>query len=149
MEHGYDWRVTHAGIDDIPSWLELVERVADNFPGLVMSEYTDVLRRNIERGTALCVKDKAYIAGALLYSPRQSCLSWLAVAPEYRRQGVAAALIYEMLRCIPAGDIHVTTFREGDDKAIAPRALYRRFGFELDELLVEFGYPVQRMVLHR
>lgn len=41
------------------------------------------------------------------------------------------------------------TFREDDLKGVAPRALYQRLGFEPEELLMEFDYPVQRFVLHR
>lgn len=35
-----------------------------------------------------------------------------------------------------------------DVKGIAPRKLYKKFGFEEDELIEEFGYPNQRFVLH-
>ena len=45
-------------------------------------------------------------------------------------------------------DITVSTFRENDVKGIAPRNLYKKFGFEEDELIEEFGYPNQRFVLH-
>ena len=45
-------------------------------------------------------------------------------------------------------DITVSTFRENDVKGIAPRKLYKKFGFEEDELIEEFGYPNQRFVLH-
>lgn len=142
-------RIERADSACMAGWLELVERVADGFPGLVLADYTEVLRRNMARGTALCARDGASIVGALLYSPRQRCLSCMAVAPEYRRRGIASALVAEMLRCMPEGDVCVTTFREGDIRAVAPRALYARFGFEPDALLIEFGYPLQRMVLHR
>jgi len=50
---------------------------------------------------------------------------------------------------MPDGDISVTTFREDDIKGTTPRALYQKFSFEPDELLMEFDYPVQRFVLHR
>lgn len=72
-----------------------------------------------------------------------------AVHPEYCCSGIASALVSEMLRLISDGDISVTTFSEGDTKCTAPRALYQKFGFEPDELLTEFDYPVQRFVLHR
>lgn len=39
--------------------------------------------------------------------------------------------------------------REGDVKGIAPRPLYKKFGFEEDELIIEFEYPVQKFILHR
>lgn len=42
----------------------------------------------------------------------------------------------------------MSTFREDDIKGIAPRSLYKKFGFEEDELIEEFGYPNQRFVLH-
>mgnify|MGYP005927729417 CR=1 FL=1 len=45
-------------------------------------------------------------------------------------------------------DITVSTFRENDVKGIAPRKLYKKFGFEEGELIEEFGYPNQRFVLH-
>ena len=42
----------------------------------------------------------------------------------------------------------MSTFRENDVKGIAPRKLYKKFGFEEGELIEEFGYPNQRFVLH-
>ena len=45
-------------------------------------------------------------------------------------------------------DITVSAFRENDVKGIAPRKLYKKFGFEEGELIEEFGYPNQRFVLH-
>ena len=69
------------------------------------------------------------------------------VLEKFRRRGVASALVSRMLVLMPAGDVSVTTFRAGDAKGAAPRALYARFGFEPAEELMEFDYPVQRMVL--
>ena len=45
-------------------------------------------------------------------------------------------------------EFRVSTFRENDDKGIAPRALYRKFGFQEGELTEEFGYPNQVFVLY-
>jgi len=132
---------------DIPAWLALVGEVAEDFPGLDIDDYTATLRKNIARQTALCVRLDERIAGILLFSPKQMTLSCMAVHPEYRRRGIASALVAEMLRLIPQGDITVTTFREGDEKGLAPRALYQSFGFEPDALIYVFEYPVQRFVL--
>lgn len=134
---------------DIPAWLALVHTVADNFPGLDILSYSETLKKNIDRNTALCVREDGKLAGILLFSPSRRCLSCLAVHPAYRRIGIASALIAEMLRLLPDGDISVTTFREGDARSAAPRALYQKIGFEPDELLTEFDYPVQRFILCR
>ena len=45
-------------------------------------------------------------------------------------------------------EITVSTFRENDEKGIAPRALYKKFGFQEGEMTEEFGYPNQVFVLH-
>ena len=141
--------VIPATVDDIPDWMELVDIVKNNFPGLEKESYLATLRRNIARKTALCYKENGKIAGILLFSPDQNCLSCIAVHPDYRRIGIATKLIDKMLVLLqPDSDITVTTFRECDEKGIAPRKLYKKLGFEEAELLMEFGYPVQKFVLH-
>lgn len=140
-------RVRRALPGDTARCLELVREVRDSFPGLEMESYAATLERNIARGTALCAFEGDTLAGILLFSPRQRCLSCMAVRPGMRRRGVASALVRRMLEEMPAGDVSVTTFRAGDAKGVAPRALYARFGFEPAEELMEFDYPVQRMVL--
>ena len=134
---------------DIPDWLNLVNTVASDFPGLDMEDYTKTLIKNVGRKTALCAYIGDSLAGILLFSPKLHTLSCMAVHPKYRRLGAASLLISEMLRRMPSGDISVTTFREDDPKGIAPRALYQTFGFLPEELFTEFDYPVQRFVLHR
>ena len=72
----------------------------------------------------------------------------LAVTPEYRRNGIASALLEKALAELDSSrDITVTTFRYNDKKGIAPRALYKQFGFVEEKLLIENDYPVQRFVL--
>ena len=131
-------RVRRALPGDTARWLELVCEVRDSFPGLEMESYTATLERNIARGTALCAFEGEELAGILLFSPRQRCLSCMAVRPGMRRRGVASALVRRMLEEMPAGDVSVTTFRAGDAMGVAPRALYARFGFEPAEELMEF-----------
>ena len=133
---------------DLPEWMALAERVKDHFPGFEAESYRETLVRNIARGSALCVKIDGRMAGILLFSVKHGCLSYMTVAPEYRRMGVGSALIEEMLQRTE-GDIWVDTFRADDPMGDAPRALYRRFGFEEGELMEDFGYPVQRFYRKR
>lgn len=146
--------ITVAAKSDVPSWMELVRMVSWNFPGLESEEnildYEKTLLKNINRKTAICAKEKDRVVGILLYSVKENMLCCMAVHPEYRKKGIASKLIAEMLTKLDADrDVVVTTFREGDEKGIAPRALYKKFGFVEDELVEEFGYPNQRFVLHR
>lgn len=138
-----------AQMQDIPDWLTLVDKVANQFPGLDRNDYLQTLKKNIAEKTALCAKSDGTVVGILLFSLESRCLLCLAVHPECRRLGVATGLISEMLRRMPDGDISVTTFRADDPQGSTPRALYQKFGFVPDELLTEFHYPVQRFVLHR
>ncbi len=43
--------------------------------------------------------------------------------------------------------VSITTFRQGDPADTGQREGYKRLGFVESELLTEFGYPTQRMVL--
>ena len=73
----------------------------------------------------------------------------LAVAPAYRRRGVATMLMDEALTNLDrTKEISVSTFRADDEKGPAPRALYEKYGFVADELIEEFDYPNQKFVLH-
>ena len=73
----------------------------------------------------------------------------LAVDPAYQKRGIASLLLREAIDKLDRDkDITVSTFRENDVKGIAPRKLYKKFGFEEGELIEEFGYPNQRFVLH-
>lgn len=72
----------------------------------------------------------------------------LAVSPKCRRSGIGSLLLEKAINELDRHkDITVSTFRENDPKGTAPRALYKKFGFEEDELIEEFGYPNQKFVL--
>ena len=137
---------------DIESWMDLVKLVSWNFPGLETNSAIDDHRRNVLRfmgeNRALCVKLDGKVVGVLLISKKHNMICCLAVAPEYRRKGIASALLEKALSELDrSNDITVTTFRDNDEKGIAPRALYKRFGFAEEKLMVENDYPVQRFVL--
>ena len=138
---------------DIEEWMKLVEKVSPLFPGLetraAIAEHKNTVLEFMDRGEALCVADDDKIVGVLLYSQKHNMLCCLAVDPDYRKLGIASALILEALASLDRSrKITVSTYREGDDKGIAARALYEKFGFRPGELVEEFGYPNQIFVLY-
>lgn len=44
--------------------------------------------------------------------------------------------------------ITLKTFREDDIKGIAPRLLYKKYGFAEDEFVTEFDYHLHKFTLH-
>lgn len=144
--------VQYGALQDIDSWMRLVQRVRWNFPGLETAAALDDHRKTVltfmDENRALYVKDAEKVVGVLLLSKKHNMICCLAVAPEYRRNGIASALLEKALAELDRSkDITVTTFRDNDKKGIAPRALYKQFGFVEEKLLIENDYPVQRFVL--
>lgn len=148
------YTIQFAGLQDHDSWMQMIESIRTNFPGLdteeLLESYKQTVIKNISRQTAICAKHTNEVVGVLIFSYNAKCLSCMAVHPEHRRKGIAAAMIKDMLSLLPSDvDISVTTFRENDSKGIAPRALYKQFGFVEDQLVEEFNFPLQKFVLHR
>lgn len=139
--------------DDINSWMTLVRRVSWNFPGLEtdksLEEHKQTVLKFMSKKQALCMKEYDKVTGVLLFSRNHNMICCLAVAPEYRQRGIASKLLETALRELDRSrNITVSTFRENDAKGTAPRGLYKKFGFEEDELIEEFGYPCQRFILY-
>ena len=139
-------------LPEIDSWMELVQRVRWNFPGLeteaALEDHRKTVLRFMDENRALCVKKGDKVIGVLLLSRKHNMICCLAVAPEYRRNGIASALLEKALSELDRSkEITVTTFREDDERGIAPRRLYKRFGFTEENLLIENDYPVQEFVL--
>lgn len=152
LNEGY--LLDYAEIQDMDSWIEMVKIVRNNFPGLEtsekMEEYRQTVIKNIKRNTAICMKYEAGIVGILLFSYNSKCLSCMAVHPNHRRNGIGTAMIEKMISLFPDNmNISVTTFRKDDIKGIAPRQLYKKYGFKEDELVTEFDYPLQKFILYK
>lgn len=142
--------VGYASEADIDAWMALVALVRDAFPGLSLSEYRENLRKAVSERRALCAKDGRALLGVLVLSDQHNGIGFLAVHPEARGRGVASALVRKMLEVLPADqDVFVTTYREDDPLGEAPRALYKRLGFEEAGLVTRYGYPCQHFVLRR
>ncbi len=144
--------VEYGTLRDIDSWMDLVRQVRWSFPGLetqaALEDHQQTVLRFMGEHRALCVKDGDKVTGVLLLSKKHNMICCLAVAPEYRRKGVASALLEKaLLELDHTKDITVTTFRENDEKGTAPRSLYKRFGFTEGKLREEYGYPLQEFVL--
>ena len=140
-----------ASSKDINTWMDMVDIVKDNFPGFERDDYLKTLEKNIKRKTALCVRYNTQIVGILIFSVKSKCLSCMAVHPKHRRQGIGSALVEKMISLFPCDiDIWVSTFRDNDSLGNAPRALYKKFGFIEDELILGYNeYPGQKFVLRR
>ena len=146
-------KVEFGRTSDIDSWMRLVRKVSWNFPGLETEQSIDehkiIVLKFMNDKRALCVKNEQEIVGVLLYSWKYNMICCLAVDPAYRKRGIASLLLREAIDKLDRDkDITVSTFRENDVKGIAPRKLYKKFGFEEGELIEEFGYPNLRFVLH-
>ena len=146
-------KVEFGRTSDIDSWMRLVRKVSWNFPGLETEQSIDehkiIVLKFMNDKRALCVKNEQEIVGVLLYSRKYNMICCLAVDPAYRKRGIASLLLREAIDKLDRDkDITVSTFRENDVKGIAPRKLYKKFGFEEGELIEEFGYPNQRFVWH-
>lgn len=131
---------------DIDSWMELLESVKSNFPGLDLKAYKEGLQMSIASQEALVAKQNGKVVGALAFSTDDPEIVFLAVHPEYRKMGIAQNLIRKMMPSFqPGTQISVVTYREGDLQGLAARNLYLNFGFECGELLTVFEYPCQRL----
>ena len=136
----------------IDSWMQLVRGVRRSFPGLEteesLEEHKQTVLKFMRKRQALCVMNKESVAGVLLFSRSRNMICCLAVDPAHRRQGLASLLLRKALEELDRSKIiTVSTFREHDEKGIAPRALYQKFGFREGEMTEEFGYPNQIFVL--
>ncbi len=136
----------------IDSWMQLVRKVRWNFPGLEteesLDEHKQAVLKFMNKKQALCVRNRETVMGVLLFSRSRNMICCLAVDPEYRKQGLASILLSKALDELDRSkEITVSTFRDNDDKGTAPRALYKKFGFQEGEMTEEFGYPNQVFVL--
>lgn len=135
---------------DIPAWVELTRLSVDGFPYLNEAEHTETLKRYIAEKGALLMTEKDVCIGGMLLGHETGSIDFLAVHPLHRKQGVVKDFLDAVLaELIENKEISITTFREGDKADTGYRKALKRLGFAEAELLTEFGYPTQRMVLPR
>lgn len=140
--------ISYASAEDIPDWMRFVSLVIDGFPGFREGEHLERLREHIGQREALILRSGPVLIGAAACTGERGSVDFLGIHPQYRRTEAARLLLDFMLRNLPLkGEISITTFREGDRADTGQRREYQRLGFAEAELLTEFGYPTQRMVL--
>lgn len=155
--HGYskkNIRIGLAGVEQIASWMSLIEIVRTEDTGLEtekeLIDYEDMVLKCMEGQCAICACRGNMVVGILLFSTQHNMLNSIVVHPDYRRRGIAGGMMEFMLSKLDRSrDISVITFPEGDDRGAALRALYRSMGFGPGELCNGNGYPAQLFVLHK
>lgn len=141
-------KIFYATLDDLPDWMSFVALVIDGFPCLEKTSYREQVKRHIQQRQALIMRDGSVMIGAAAFSRRAGSIEFLAVHPQYRNYGIAKAFLDFMLCNLSTDcEISITTFRKGDKADTGQREAYKRLGFVESELLTEFGYPTQRLVL--
>lgn len=99
-------------------------------------------------GEALLLWDRNAAVGAAVFSRRKGYIELLTAHPQYRRRGVTRALLrFVAEKELPGRPLRITTFRAGDPADTGQWEDYRRLGFVDAGPGVQFGYPVQQMVL--
>ena len=149
---GNEWRekIAFAVRGDIPGWLNLVRLSIDGFPHLDEAEHLERLSECIQNRCALILKDGKTVIGGMAFERETGEIHFLAVHPQYRKEGIERAFCEKLLHGLTAApEISVTTFRSGDRADTGHRKALQNMGFMEDRLLVEFGYPTQRLVLRR
>ena len=140
--------ISYAALTDIPDWMDFIPLVIHGFPCLDESAHLEQVRRSIRQRQALIMRDGPAVIGAAGFSREAGSIDFLAVHPQYRHYGVAKAFLDFLTGDLLAGrEISVTTFREGDKADTGQRAAYKELGFVESELLTQFGYPTQRLIL--
>lgn len=147
-----DWRndIVFAEENDIPGWMDLLSLVVDGFPYLNESEYLEQLKQCICKKQAMIMKDENIIIGAMAFNNQTGSIDFLGIHPQYRKKDIAKAFMQkalgELLKDVP---LSITTFREGDKADLGYRKIFQKLGFSEAELLIEFGYPTQRLTLQK
>ena len=140
--------ITLATISDIPLWLDLVHLIIDGFPNLKEDEYLEYLKKSIYENRAFILKDKHIAIAVMAINYDSKSIDFFGVHPLYRKCEIPKLFLEKVMNEFLKGEeISITTFREGDKADTGYRKIYKELGFAEAELLIEFGYPTQRLVL--
>ena len=133
---------------DIPDWMDLMRLVIDGYPVMNEEDYLNEITRHIEEKHALVLKDDGILVGAMAFSDNPSCIDFLGIHPQYRKQDIQKLFLDVLLETyLPGKEISMTTYREGDKADTGHRELLKNLGFAEKELMIEYGYPTQRFTI--
>lgn len=127
--------------EDFGAAFAFYQAVWAEFPALSPDSFRDALSRNLARGSVRGVWCGEKLAGLLVYSPILARISFLAVHPDFRRRGIAWALMKDTLEIL-GGKAELYTY-EKDTPALA---LYKSLGFREAGTADGYAVPVLRMV---
>ncbi|MDE7207415.1 MAG: AraC family transcriptional regulator [Lachnospiraceae bacterium] len=140
--------IVFATEQDIPQWLNLVRLVIDGFPNLTETAYRENLIWYIQTRQALILKDQHLAVGILAFQRKTGSIDFFGIHPQYKDKGIANAFLKKVTAELPdKKEISITTFRQGDKADTGYRNALEELGFAEAELLTEFGYPTQKMIL--
>ena len=140
--------IKFATLDDVDDWMELVNFTIDGYPCMNKAEYMENLHQYIADKKALILRDEGMAIGIMGFSADTGSIDFFAVHPQYRNLGITKLFLDKLVDELLYGrEITLTTYREGDKADTGYRKEYCRLGFAERELLVEYGYPTQRLVL--
>jgi AraC-like DNA-binding protein len=140
--------IAQAEKKDIPGWISMVRLSIDGFPHLDEDEHIKVLKHRIADKNAYILKMNDVIAGLMMISRENSSIDFLGVHPLLRKDRIGRELVLKAKKELSSHrEISITTFREGDKADTGHRKEIMNLGFSEAELLFEFGYPTQKMIL--
>lgn len=139
--------IMFATVSDIPMWLTLVSLIIDGFPNLQEEEYIHELTKCIQEKRAYLLKDKNEAIAIMIFNPDIGNIEFFGVHPLYRHNGITRLFLDKIINEFTLQkEISITTFREGDKADTGYRQTYQQLGFAEGELLIEYGYPTQKLI---
>lgn len=134
--------------NDVQSWMAFVILVIDGFPHLQEAKHRELLQTYIADRRAFIMIENGLIIGNMLLSHIKGRIDFLGVHPLYNKPEIINYFI-KMTDLTNHKKVHITSFRKRDKADLGYRKALIQLGFKEAELLTEFGYPTQQMVLYQ
>ena len=110
------------------------------------NEYLIELEKGILEQRVLILSDNDIAIALMSINYHTGSIDFFGVHPLYRKYGITKMFLDKVMNeLLIDKNISVTTFREGDKADTGYRKAYKELGFAEAELLVEFGYPTQKI----